>query len=77
MPNKLPDPVTTEDREYYTETLSPNADEVESEDNIQNEYDVESTDLGGTMDRDFILDQGSTSVTPGTPGHPEIDEDTG
>lgn len=69
-----PDPVAKD--VHYTPTLSPNPEETMDEDNEQI-GEENPTDLGGTVERENVVDQGKGPSIAGTPGHPGIDEDTG
>lgn len=71
-----PGDVIPKNEEYYSPTLSPDPDEVMGEENDQNPGYPDESNQGGTIDEDYTLNEDSGAVTPGTPGHPGVDEGT-
>lgn len=74
--NPSPGDVVPNDEEYYSPTLSPDPDEVTDEDNDQNPGYPDESNQGGTIDENHTVNEDSGAVTPGTPGHPGVDEGT-
>lgn len=68
--------IVPKDEEYYSPTLSPDPEEVQDEDNDQNPGYPDESNEGGTIDEDHTVNEDSGAVTPGTPGHPGVDEGT-
>lgn len=73
---RTPQDTGLDEERYYTPTLSPDPDEVKDEDNDQGLDHENDANIGGTIDEDHAVNEDSGAVTPGTPGHPGIDEGT-